>query len=58
MLAVHINIEFFRSYSAMKDRQVGIIQMVAIILLALSNYIGIVQTQKKIRCQLRNFSCI
>ena len=57
MLAVHINIEFFR-YSAMKDRQVGIIQMVAIILLALSNYIAIVQTQKEIRCQLRNFSCI
>ena len=49
MLAVHINIEFFR-YSAMKDRQVGIIQMVAIILLALSNYIAIVQTQKEIRC--------
>lgn len=58
MLAVHINIEFFRSYSAMKDRQVGKIQMVAIILLALSNYIAIVQTQKEIRCLLRHFSCI
>ena len=58
MLAVQINIEFFQSYSVMKERQVGIIQMVAIILLALSNFIAIVQTEKEIRGQLRNFSCI
>lgn len=53
MPAAQINIEFFQSYSVIKERQVGTIQMVAIILLALSNFIAIVQTQKEIRRQLR-----
>ena len=53
MPAAQINIEFFQSYFVIKERQVGTIQMVAIILLALSNFIAIVQTQKEIRRQLR-----